>query len=146
MIFSVPLPPPAPGTEFDSPAQYAAMQSWAKVLQARGFPAEVETASGQIGIKDGTAVLDAGGALAMTIVVPVAGPIFGAPPAQNGDDFKTLLIYSITAQAHTVTGPTNSINGSKHILTFGAAIGNFIRLMALNGIWYALENVGVTIT
>lgn len=86
---------------------------------------EKDTASGAIAIKNGKVWLSAGSALAMTLALPTAG----------ADDFKELLIISDAAQAHTVTTPSNGINGNKHIATF-AALGDSITLVALGGVWY----------
>jgi hypothetical protein len=151
-IFSQPaLPPVQVGLEVGGGTLLHSVwanvfQSFYRVLSARGFPCEIETAAGAIGIKDGTSILIGTGALAMTIVVPTQGPLSGSPPLQNGDDMKTLLIYSTTAFAHTVTGPTNCFNGNKHIATWAAAVGNFLRIFAYNGIWYVVDSNGVTLS
>jgi hypothetical protein len=89
---------------------------------------EKDTASGAIAIKNGKVWLSAGSALAMTLALPTAGT----------DDFKELEIVSDSAQAHTVTTPSNGINGNKHIATF-AALGDSISLVALGGVWYRLN-------
>jgi hypothetical protein len=102
---------------------------------------EHDTASGAIAIKEGTVVLDAGSALAMTLVAPTAGA-----PSAGGDDGKELTIITRTAQAHTVTTPANALNTNKHIATWTAAIGNAITFIAYNGVWYASLVSGVTIT
>ena len=102
---------------------------------------EVESANGAIGIKEGTAVITKGTAAALTLVAPTAGL-----PAAGGDYGKALRIVSTTAAAHTVTTPSNKINGASHIATFAAAIGNFQVLFAYNGVWYALASAGITLS
>lgn len=102
---------------------------------------EVESASGAMGIKEGSAVITKSTAAALTLVAPTAGL-----PAAGGDDGKILRIVSTTAAAHTVTTPSNKINGASHIATFAAAIGNFQELIAYNGVWYALASAGITLS
>jgi hypothetical protein len=88
---------------------------------------------------------------AMTLATPVAGTypssnalgdILGTP----NDDGKRILIYSTTAQAHTVTTSANKINGSKHIATFAGAIGDFLELIAFNGVWWVVAQLGITLS
>lgn len=136
----------APETASLHPTWAQFFQSLYYVLSARGFPCEIEQAAGAITIKDGTVLLIGTGALAMTIPAPTVGPMSGVPPQLNGDDMKTLLIFSTTAFAHTVTAPANAFNGSLHIATWAAAVGNYIRFFAYNGIWYSLDSRGVTLT
>jgi hypothetical protein len=86
--------------------------------------------AGAIFGKKGTAVLIGTHALAMTLALPIAGQ----------DDGKTLTIYSITAYAHTITCPAGVgaimfPDGLGNIITFTAAIGNAVTLVAVNGIW-----------
>lgn len=132
-----------------SPRWINVLQSYYQILSARSFPVETEVANGAINIKDGTSLIIASAPLAMTIPAPIKGPLTGTtgtPPNLNGDDMKTLLIFSNTANAHTVTAPANVFNGSLHIATWGAAIGNYIRFLAYNGFWYALDSKGVTLS
>ncbi len=93
-------------------------------------------ADGAINIKNGTAFITKGTAAALTLAAPVAGT----------DDGRELLIVSATAAAHTVTTPANAINGADHIATFGAAIGNVIHLVAYNGVWYMVSQIGITLS
>src|SRR3954447_26797760 len=98
------------------------------------YAIEVEAASGAIGIKEGYSVITKSSAAAvMTLVGPTAGL-----PAAAGDEGKILTIVSTTAQAHTVTTPSNKVNGASTILTFGAAVANFVQLIAYQGSWYVL--------
>jgi hypothetical protein len=86
---------------------------------------------------------------AMTLATPVAGFGYGLIAEGLGepkDDGKILLIFSTGAYAHTLTTAANKINGNKHIATFGGAVGDYIRLIAYNGIWYVLDSNGVTLS
>lgn len=98
-------------------------------------------ATDAISIKSGTAMVTTAGVDAMTLVAPTPGSA-----AAGGDDGKTLSVISTTAQAHTITTPTNAINGSKHIATFAAAVANLILLQAYNGVWYMLAQTGITLS
>lgn len=102
---------------------------------------EHDTAAGAIAIKEGTVILDAALALAMTLVAPTAGA-----PSAGGDDGKELTIICKQAQANTVTTPANGINGNKHVITFSAAVANCVTLVAYNGVWYCTLNVNGTLT
>lgn len=99
----------------------------------QAFAVEHDTASGAIAIKEGTVILDAASALAMTLVAPTAGL-----PNAGGDDGKILRIVAKTAHAHTVTTPSNKINGADDTATF-ANVGDAIELLAYNGVWYKLN-------
>jgi hypothetical protein len=90
---------------------------------------EIDTTLGAIAILNGKVILNAAGALAMTL----------AAPTVTTDDFKVLKIVGITAQAHTVTTPANKLNGNKHIITY-AAVGDSVELMAYQGVWYILNS------
>lgn len=92
-------------------------------------------------VKSGTIMLTTAGVDATTLAAPVAGSA-----ANGGDDGKVLTVVSTAAQAHTITTPTNAINGNKHIATFAAAIANSIVLQAYNGIWYMIAQIGITLT
>jgi len=101
-----------------------------KALEAALFGQTVYTAAGAIAAANGTAVLKAGSAAAMTLAAPAAGL-----PSAGGNDGEELVIVAADAFAYTVTTPSNAINGSKHVATWTAAIGNCIRLKANNGVW-----------
>ena len=103
------------------------------------FGVEVESASGAIGIKEGYAVITKAGVAAMTLAAPTAGL-----PAAGGDDGRVLTVVSTTANAHTVTTPSNKVNGASSVLTFGAAVANFVTLIAYQGVWYVLAKTSVT--
>jgi hypothetical protein len=99
------------------------------------------TAAGAIAIKPGTVMLNAGTAGAMTLAAATAGL-----PAAGGNDGQELLIVAEDAEAYTVTTGSNGINGNKHIATFGGAVGDAIRFVAYNAIWWAVELNGVTLS
>jgi hypothetical protein len=101
-------------------------------------PAEnVVAATGAIFAKTGAAFITYnGGAGGYTLALPTPGL----------DDNKQLEIISTTAQAHVVTTPANGFNGSLHIATWGAAIGNSLTIRAFNGSWYVANTIGITIS
>lgn len=105
------------------------------------YAIEVEAASGAIAVKEGFSVITKAGVAAMTLAAPTAGL-----PAAAGDDGKVLTIVSTTANAHTVTTPSNKVNGASTTLTFGAAVANFVQVMAYGGVWYVLGKTGVTVS
>jgi hypothetical protein len=87
---------------------------------------EVDSANGAIALKQGTVLINKTSAAAMSLAAPTAG----------FDDGKKLKIIAATAHAHTVTTPANEINGASDTVTF-AAVGDWVELVAYNGIWYA---------
>ena len=92
---------------------------------------EVDASSGAIAIKEGTVLITMSTAAAMTLALPVPGARSSA-----GDDGKKLKVIAATAHGHTVTTPSNGINGADDTVTF-AAVGDFVELVASNGLWYA---------
>jgi hypothetical protein len=89
---------------------------------------------------------------AITLALPLAGGGFGGgqggvfPNVLGQDEFE-LSFVAMTAFAHIITTPTNGINGSTHIATFAAAVGNNITLRAKTGVWYVIGTPkGVTLT
>ena len=66
-----------------------------------------------------------------------------ATPATPAQDGITLTIIAGTAHAHTVTTAANKIVPSKDTVTF-AAIGDYIVLQAMNGLWFNLGIGGPT--
>jgi hypothetical protein len=99
----------------------------------KAFGVEHDTASGAIGIKEGLVSIDGTSALAMTLAAPASGL-----QSAGGDDGRLLRILSTTAFAHTVTTPANAIAPSHHVITFSAAAGEWIELVADGGLWYPL--------
>jgi hypothetical protein len=103
---------------------------------------EVKTAAGTIASTIGKVILKAGAAVALTLAAPVAGSV-----ANGGQDFQELTIIADDAFAYTVTTPANAINASKHVITWAAAIGNGLKLVAYNGGWLTADALnGVTLS
>jgi hypothetical protein len=98
------------------------------------------SADGAIGAP-GVAMITKGSAAALTLAAPIAGA-----PAAGGMDGLMLEVIATTAFAHTVTTPSNKLNGTLHIATFGGAVGDYIRLRAYNGVWYSAGRLNVTLS
>ncbi|MGA3295277.1 MAG: hypothetical protein ABSE45_15015 [Candidatus Acidiferrales bacterium] len=94
---------------------------------------EAHSTAGAIALKQGTAFVTGSSALAMTLAAPTSGA-----QSAGGDDGKVLRIVGTTAQAHTVTTPSNKLNGAKHVATFANA-GDTLALVAYGGVWYVLS-------
>lgn len=98
----------------------------------------VYSADGAISIASQLAVITKGTAAALTLAAPTA----------TTHDGVIIEIVSSTAAAHTVTATTigfNAADAAGDVGTFGAAIGNGLRVVAYQGEWYVLNNIGVTI-
>jgi len=96
----------------------------------------VASANGAITTLNGVVVITKGSAATLTLAAPTA----------TTDDYKILKIESTTAYAHTVTTPANKINGSLSVITFDGTVGNFIELIAYQGIWYVEAQQGVELS
>lgn len=96
----------------------------------------VYPAAGAIGQKSGRVFLTGATAQAYTIPSPIAG----------ADDFKEIEMVNVSAQAHTITGPTNCFDGTTHICTFTAAVGEVLVAMAFGGVWYTQRATGNGLT
>lgn len=88
--------------------------------------------------------------LAQTVIITkaTAAVMTLAAPAAGVDDGKIIRIVSTTAAAHTVTNTSpgfNGAGGSGDVATFGATIGNNLQLLAYNGVWLILSQVGITV-
>jgi hypothetical protein len=109
-----------------------------KQHQPRLRPRQVAAADGAITILDGVVMITKGTAAALTL----------ADPPLNADTMR-LLVVSTTAAAHTVSNAAGSgFNGGgagSDVGTFGAAIANSLELVAYNGKWWVINNVGVTL-
>lgn len=90
-------------------------------------------------------IINKAGVDAITLAAPVAGSILGGIVV-GGDDGKRIRIFSNTANAHTITTPANKIAPGHHLITFGGAVGDFIFLEAIQGVWFPIGNSGATIT
>ena len=104
-------------------------------------PEQVAAANGAITIPSGMVWLTKAGVAAMTLPLPTAGA-----PSAGGMDGASITVTDTTGNAHTVTTPTNGINGAKHIATFGGTAGQFGVFTAYNGSWWLQAQSGVTLT
>lgn len=99
--------PIGPGTQSETEAQVRSVL--AAALQT---PSITFTASGAIGTRDSHLYgMNGAGAITLTIEAPIPG----GPGI--GDDGKTLEFISMNTQTNVITGPINSINGSKQTAT-----------------------------
>jgi len=90
---------------------------------------------GAISVKTGTVAITKGSAAALTLAAPTA----------TTDDGKVLTIIGTTAFAHTVTTPSNKLNGNKTTVTYAAA-GDSITVEAYQGVWYSRALKGALIS
>ena len=97
---------------------------------------ETDAASGAIAATEGSVVITKTTAAAMTLAAPASGS-----PANGGNDGQRLKIFATHGAAHTITTPSNVINGNKHVCTFANA-GDSISLEAYGGVWYVLSTTG----
>lgn len=99
--------------------------------QQTGTPVTYTTA-GAVPIASGLSLIGGSGVTALTLAAPTA--------LQNG----VVMSFSVTtAHAHTLTTPSNKINGGKLSVTF-AAIGDAITLQASGTVWYIIGAQGTT--
>lgn len=113
------------------------------VIDTDCFQGPITVLSGStdaIPTKGGNYMITTAGVDAMTISAPTSGT----------DDGLTIGIYSNTANAHTLTGPTGcfatGVGVVKHIATWTTGfIGQGVVLRAYQGIWYPIGSTG-TIT
>jgi hypothetical protein len=106
------------------------------------FGVETDSASGAIAIKEGFIFITDASAAAMTLALPTAGL-----PSAGGDDGRSLTIKNTTTGAHTVTTPSNGINGNKHVATFGGAVTDSLELVSYNGTWWTVgTSSGITLS
>jgi hypothetical protein len=140
-VLGIPLPD-ANNPDYNTSGPVGQFSAAIKALELALYNNTVYTAAGAIAPANGTAILKAGSAAAMTLAVPVAGA-----PGAGGNDGEELVIAAADAYAYTVTTPANGINGNKHIATWTAAVGNAIRLKAENGVWLTDDTpLGVALT
>lgn len=114
-------------------------------------PVVAAGAADALPVASGCVFVTRAGVDAMTLAAPVAGVY--PTGAQNSqlqgdprDDGKALLVVLTTAQLHTITTPAGKINGSLHLVTFTAVIGNWVLFIAFNGIWYVVGSQGATLS
>jgi hypothetical protein len=87
---------------------------------------EVKSTSSAIANVMGVVVITKTSIAALTLAAPTA----------TTDDGKVLHIKSTTAYQHTITTPSNKINGTLSIVTLGGAVGDGVSLVAYQGVWY----------
>lgn len=87
-----------------------------------------------------TYMVTATGVDAMTLATPTAGG------DGTGDDGIVITVISAGAHAHTITSTGNLNTGSTsvNVATFAAHAGASVELMAYNGAWYVLSEIGIT--
>jgi hypothetical protein len=96
-------------------------------------------------IAAGAVCISGASVLAMTLA---ANPVAGSAAA-GGEDGKVLFIFNDTAaKNHTVTGQTNAIQGSLHIITMATTASMFssIALVAFAGSWWPVSNYNCVIS
>ena len=94
-------------------------------------------AAGALQVTPGTHILKTGAASAMTLRAPT--------PAEQG---VAMDILAATAHAYTVTNTTPGFNNAGtagDVGTFGGAIGDNVRIQAINGQWHVLSAKNVTL-
>jgi hypothetical protein len=100
-------------------------------------PTSVIAGDGAIPVAPGTIFLTKGSAAAITLA---------APTATTHDGYEITVIAG-SAQAHVITCSTVGFNakGSSGTITFTAAIGNSVVLVAYQGNWYTKAARNVTV-
>ena len=96
---------------------------------------------------DGAITIPATGRYAQVFLTKgSAAAITLAAPAAGTDDGKEILVYSESAQAHQVTCSTVGFNakGSSGTMTNAVAADNYFKVVARNGHWRVISNVGYT--
>jgi hypothetical protein len=97
---------------------------------------EAIVAAGAINIKHGCVTLakTSAGAMAITLANPIA----------TTDDYKVLHILNAQAQSNyvTVTGGYGNGGTSYDRATFNNAVGNTLTVIAYQGYWYVIGNMG----
>lgn len=96
-----------------------------------GIELHSATGAGVIAFTHGKVVITAAGVATLTLAAPVAGS-----PANGGNDGQELKILDASGHAHTITTPSNDINGNHHIATSGGSVGDAVTFTAYNGVWY----------
>lgn len=110
------------------------------VTAATKQTAQLLVADGAITVKSGVC----------TIAKTVAGVVSAtlADPTATTDDYKVLTIINGQTQANTVTSATSfgGGGGGVDLATFANVVGNTLTLMAYQGKWYVIGQLGVTLS
>lgn len=101
----------------------------------------VLSASGAVAVTQGFCPITKAGVAVLTLALPVAGL-----PSAGGNDGQRLRFLDTGGHAHTITTPSNGINGNKLTATFGGTAAQFLDLTAYNGVWYEGANSGITLS
>ncbi len=96
----------------------------------------VASADGAITIQNSTVIVTKGTAAALTLAAPTA----------TTHDGVEITVLSVTAAAHTVTAPSNKINGASAVGTLGGAKGDGMTLVAYQGVWYTKRVTNVVLS
>ena len=104
-------------------------------INALPVPYERITAAGAISVPSGVV-----GVNGTTLAVSLATPTL----AQNGQE---IIVYAENASAHvlTITGGTFN-GGANNTGTYGGAIGDMVKLVAIEGEWFVTINTNVTLS
>ena len=118
--------------------QYTALtNSWAAVPTPQSAVAQALAGNGAAAVLAGITTLGSSGAIAITLVQPVAGE-------QDGIE---MTFVAITKHAHTITTSTNGVDGIGDTLTFGGSVlGELVTLKAIAGVWWMVSADGVVLT
>lgn len=102
--------------------------------------AQLLVADGAITVKSGVC------AIAKTVDGVVAATL--ADPTATTDDYKVLTIINGQTQANTVTSASSfgGGGGGVDLATFANVVGNTLTLMAYQGKWYVIGQLGVTLS
>ncbi|MCE5247965.1 hypothetical protein LLG88_13720 [bacterium] len=121
-----------------APFVYGTVDDWKDINFGPSAVAPRQYSYGQDGAvtpKPGTHIIRKATAAGLTLANPSVG--------ENGTQ---LHIVSATAAAHTITTDGfNTESTSSDVATFGAAIGNFVDLEAIDGRWVVLGSKNVTL-
>lgn len=92
--------------------------------------------NGAITVAPGTIWATKAGVLAATLA---------APTTTTHDGYR-IRVVATTANANTVTTPSNKINGGSAVATFGGAVGDFVEFEAYQGVWYVTGSKNITLS
>jgi hypothetical protein len=110
------------------------------------------TAAGAITIPPGASGSPIGSGVKLSgstvLAMTLASPSLGAANA-GGQDGQLLYIFNDTAaKAHTITTPTDGIQGTLHVITMSSTSATFsaILLVSSNGSWWVLASYNCTLS
>lgn len=108
--------------------------------QATKGAAQTLVADGAITVKSGVCII------AKTVAGVVAATL--ADPTATTDDYKQLTIINGQTQANTILSASSfgGGGGGVDLATFANVVGNTLTLMAYQGKWYVIGQLGVTLS